>query len=233
MEARFNIFPLGDSAATINLSEDINEEMNRKVVAIHLWLLEQSLEGVKDLIIGYSSLSVFYDPEVIRKTNPDAGTAYQHMKEKLEEAWQISSFDGEKEADLHRIPVCYDDKFGFDLDFVSRHIRLTKKEIIELHCSKIYRVYMIGFLPGFSYLGQLDEKLAVPRKSNPVAVHAGSVGIAGSQTGIYSLHCPGGWQIIGRTPLKLFDVLLDIPVKLKTGDHVEFYPINKEDFDQQ
>jgi inhibitor of KinA len=229
----YQIFPLGDSAATIDLSDHIGEEFNRKVLHMQQWFLENSVEGVKDLIVGYSSLSVFYDPVLIRKKYPHSGNSYQFIKTKLEEAWSLSSYpEGEPIHAKQSIPVCYDLEFGIDLNVISRLNNLTVEEIIQLHTDKVYRVYMIGFLPGFSYLGQLDERLVIPRKLKPVPVPAGSVAIAGSQTGIYSLNCPGGWQIIGRTPIKLFDAYASAPVKIQAGDEVRFFSISKDQYNE-
>jgi inhibitor of KinA len=110
--------------------------------------------------------------------------------------------------------------------------QLTEQEVVTLHTGTIYNVYMIGFLPGFSYMGEVNEKIAVPRKQNPTQVLAGSVGIAGSQTGIYPLKSPGGWQVIGRTPLKMFDPFVPEPVKLQAGDRVQFFAITKQEFEE-
>jgi inhibitor of KinA len=230
LESKFVIFPIGDNAVTIDLGNRINELLNRKVLGMQQWLSERALEGVKDLIIAYSSLTIFYDPVLIRKKHLISSTVFQFIKSKLEDAWANASPSDETPGDLlMRIPVCYDNDFGFDLDFIADIKRLSKEEIIQLHVSKIYRVYMIGFLPGFSYLGEVDEKLIISRKQTPVPVPAGSVGIAGSQTGMYPLNCPGGWQIIGRTPLRLFNPSMAIPVTLKPGDYVQFYPITREE----
>jgi inhibitor of KinA len=231
LESKFVIFPIGDNAVTIDLGNRINESLNRKVLGMLQWLSDRALEGVKDLIVAYSSLTIFYDPVLIKKKHFISSTVFQFMKSKLEEAWANASPSEEKPGEqLVRIPVCYNNEFGIDLDFVSGMTRLSKDEIIQLHVSKIYRVYMIGFLPGFSYLGEVDEKLVISRKQTPVPVPAGSVGIAGSQTGIYPLYCPGGWQILGRTPLQLFNPSRAIPVTLKPGDYVQFYPISREEF---
>ncbi len=141
-------------------------------------------------------------------------------------------YDRIEDSHIVRIPVCYDERFGYDLDFISLAKQLAKDEIINLHVSRVYYVYMIGFLPGFSYMAAVDDKLVIARKPNPVPVIAGSVGIAGSQTGIYPLNSPGGWQIIGRTPLKkLFDEHADPPVLLKAGNRVQFYGITRQEFD--
>jgi inhibitor of KinA len=231
LESNFVIFPLGDSAATIDLSDHINEDINKKVLAMFRWFSDHPLEGVKDLIPGYSSLSVFYDPALIKKKYQVTTDIFQFITEKLEEAWQLAEVVPENEAgEIVPIPVCYDQEFGVDMNFICQQKGLSREQIIELHISKKYRVYMIGFLPGFSYMGQLDQKLVIPRKLKPVPVSMGSIGIAGSQTGIYSLNCPGGWQIIGKTPMKLFNPESPDPVKLKAGDQVEFYPITRDEF---
>ncbi|HEV3250009.1 MAG TPA: 5-oxoprolinase subunit PxpB [Puia sp.] len=231
MESKFVIFPIGDNAVTIDLGNHISESLNRKVLGMQQWLSEKALEGVKDLIVAYSSLTIFYDPVLVRKKYPLSSTVYQFIKSKLEEAWANSSPSNEIPGEQPvRIPVCYDDDFGFDLDFIAEIKGISKELIIQMHLSKTYRVYMIGFLPGFSYLGELDEKLILPRKRSAVPVPAGSVGIAGSQTGIYPLNSPGGWHIIGRTPFRLFNPLMEIPVTLKPGNYVQFYSINREEF---
>ena len=124
------------------------------------------------------------------------------------------------------IPVCYEGEYAPDLEAVARQKGLSPGEVIDLHCSIEYRIYMIGFLPGFPYMGKIDPRIEIPRKMRPVPVIAGGVGIAGMQTGIYPLNSPGGWQIIGRTPLHLFNRHADPPVALLTGDRVRFYPVS-------
>ncbi len=132
---------------------------------------------------------------------------------------------------LH-IPVCYSLKYGLDLPEISKHIKLPVDEIIRLHTAGKYKVYMLGFLPGFAYMGDVDERIAVPRKSEPrLSIEPGSLGIAGTQTGIYPLASPGGWQIIGRTPVKLFDKEKGDAVYFRAGDEVEFYTITEDEFD--
>jgi inhibitor of KinA len=227
----YKIYPLGDAAACIDLGNTIDEEINKKVIAIREWLMANSFEGLKDIIIAYSSISVYYDPIIIKKKNHFQSTVFEVVKQKLETAFHESAIAGKTNENIIRIPVCYSNDFGVDIDFISKEKQISKEEIIQVHTSKIYRVYMIGFLPGFSYLGKLDEKLSIPRKMKPITVAAGSVGIAGNQTGIYPLVCPGGWQIIGRTPVKLFDYIGIVPIKICAGDYVQFYEINKEEFE--
>jgi inhibitor of KinA len=136
----------------------------------------------------------------------------------------------EMSSPLIRIPVCYDPAFAPDMIRLSAAKKCTPEELIGLHTAATYKVYMLGFLPGFAYMGGTDERIAMPRKPQPVKVMAGSVGIAGRQTGIYPLDSPGGWHIIGRTPLRMFDPAAKKPVLLNTGDRVQFYTISKNEF---
>jgi inhibitor of KinA len=130
-----------------------------------------------------------------------------------------------------RIPVCYDALFAPDLGLLAASKGMTSEEVVQLHQSRPYRVYMLGFLPGFAYLGQVADKLAMPRKQQPVEVAAGSIGIAGNQTGIYPMVSPGGWHIIGRTPVTLFDSDKENPTLLKPGDTVQFFSISLDEFE--
>jgi len=239
LEQPLSIFPLGDSAITIDMSDCIDEQVNRKAVAIGKWLQEHPDDGRLDIIVAYSSVSVFYDPVKVRLANLDFPEgAFGWMKHRLEEAWAEAQAQNDGTAlvssdsqQIIKMPVCYDGDFGPDLDSVAKSKGISMQEVIELHSSRVYRVYMIGFLPGFPYLAPIDERLAVARKVRPVPVMAGSVGIAGHQTGIYSLNSPGGWQIIGRTPIRLFDPSAADPVLLKTGDEVQFFPVTTQEFD--
>ena len=243
LSVNYSIFPLGDSAITIDLGNDIDNQINRKVLAIHDWLQMHRFEGVIDIIVGYSSVSLFYDPAIVRSgKDSDPAGAYSYCKRLLETAWTAiaDSLPSDGGTDLKgatggsprflRIPVCYEREYGPDLEQVAREKNLTGEEIIRLHCSSAYHVYMIGFLPGFAYMGKTDPRLHIPRKPQPVPVTAGGVGIAGIQTGIYPLNSPGGWQIIGRTPSKLFTPDDDPPVRLQAGDKVQFYPISRDEF---
>lgn len=245
-----SIFPLGDSAITIDLGERIDEELNRKALAIRDWLVARSVPGVQDIIVAYSSVSVFYDPVLVGEGivarqegdagdmeeggagDIDEGIAFGYMKQRLEQAGEEAVPQPGADGKTIALPVCYGGRFGPDLEPVSAAKGISPGEVIHIHSSRIYRVYMIGFLPGFAYLGKVDERLDMPRKAAPVPVVAGSVGIVGNQSGIYPLNSPGGWHIIGLTPLKLFDPEGEPPVLLKTGDRVQFFPITAVEFDQ-
>jgi len=232
LDLPYKIFPLGDAAACIDLGNRIDAGLNRKVIAMNNWLRRNPFEGLKDTVIAYSSLSIYYDPINLRNKNKSVSTAFEFVRQNLETAYQESVAIEENNNDIIRIPVCYSNDFGIDMEFLVKEKNISREEIIHLHTSKIYRVYMIGFLPGFSYMGKVDEKLMIPRKPKPVPVVAGSVGIAGSQTGIYPLDTPGGWQIIGRTPLKLFNSDAAVPVTLNIGNQIKFYEISKEEFEK-
>lgn len=221
----FSIYPLGDSAITIDLGNYIDEQLNRRALALYDWLQTRRFPGIIDIIVAYSSVSVFYDPTLVHDS--------AFLRDWLQKAWQEtanSPVSPSNEGRLLRIPVCYEGEYAPDLEWVVRQKGLTHEEVIALHCSCAYRIYMIGFLPGFPYLGKIAERLEIARKDRPVPVMAGGVGIAGMQTGIYPLNSPGGWQIIGRTPMRLFDLHKDPPVLLRTGDTIQFYPVSKAEF---
>lgn len=230
MTDSFEIFPLGDSAVTIDLGNTIREDLNDKVLAMQRWLVENSFEGYIDSIAAYSSLSAFYDPVEVGRRHPSSSSAFAFVSERLREAYEQSAVRPAGSGEPIRIPVCYEAPLAPDLLLLAEKMERTPEEIIHLHTSRVYRVYMIGFLPGFAYLGETSELLAIPRKPRPVPVNAGSVGITGRQTGIYPLDSPGGWYIIGRTPVVLFDPDLTPPARLAIGDAVEFYPITLKEF---
>jgi len=229
----YRIFPLGDSALTLDFGNSITESVNKEVLSLFHNLQQQPFAGMIELVPAYSSLTIYYDVIALRQIIQKDISAYEWMKKKLEVFLANSTNENENTRQQIRIPVCYDEEFGHDLISISEKINLSKEEIIQLHTGKPYRVFMLGFLPGFPYMGKTDKKIAVARKDEPSMVMAGSVGIAGRQTGIYPMNSPGGWQIIGRTALKLFDVEKKDPTLLKPGDLVEFYSVSKEEYLEQ
>ena len=232
MTDQFEIFPLGDSAATLDMGNVISESLNQKALAIQKWLLAHPFEGLKDCLVAYSSLTILYNPALIKKIYKPDDTVFAWVCNRLREAFEMGIHNPVETSNIIRIPVCYEEPFATDLAALAEQKQLSISEVVAIHTSRIYNVFMIGFLPGFSYMGEVSESIAVPRKPSPVQVMAGSVGIAGTQTGIYPLNSPGGWQIIGRTPLKLFDPFVPEPVKLQAGDRVQFYAITKIEFDE-
>jgi inhibitor of KinA len=238
LSASYSIFPLGDSAITIDLGNCIDEQLNRRALVIHDWLQAHRLPGVLDILVAYSSVSIYYEPIQVRAGGLDGFPGVYHRLERLMiRAWEETggklygmSANPEVPGHYFRIPVCYEKAYAPDLDWVAEAKGLSRDEVIGLHSSNEYRVYMVGFLPGFPYLGKTDARLEVARKPQPSPVKAGGVGIAGLQTGIYPLNSPGGWRIIGQTPVALFNPKADPPVHLQTGDRVQFYSISESEF---
>jgi inhibitor of KinA len=227
----YRIFPLGDSAITVEFGNCIDKTINREVIARFNQLQQQPLPGMIEAVPAYSSLTVHYDVVLLKKKGTAGQTAYELIKQQLEERLQQSFQHSETKERLVKIPVCYENEFALDIQQLAATKNISVAEVIEIHTSKIYKVYMLGFLPGFSYMGEVDERIAIPRKPQPINIAAGSVGIAGKQTGIYPLASPGGWQIIGRTPLKLFAAKREEPTLLGVGDVVQFYSISKNEFE--
>ena len=226
----YNIYPLGDSALTIDFGNQIDETINKHVLARFYALQKNPLPAMIEAVPAYASLTIFYDPYTIKKISFQASSAYEWMKTQTVN-WLKQSIPVGGETKKHlTIPVCYDDEYAPDLEYICKTNKLTKEELVSIHTGKTYRVYMLGFLPGFAYMGELDEAISFPRKKQPGITAAGSVGIAGRQTGIYPLQSPGGWQIIGRTPLKMFDATKENPTYLNAGDEVRFISISKHEF---
>ena len=226
----YHIFPLSDQAVSLSFGNVISELYNSRVLAIRNWFGNNPFPGVLDLVTAYSSVTVFYDPVNVKKYCGDQ-TCVEFISERLEQAVRSVADEPMQKPTPIRVPVCYDAEFGLDLGSVCKLTHLSEEEVIKIHSGNIYRVYMIGFLPGFPYMGEMDTRLQVPRRPSPrQVVEAGGVGLAGRQTGIYPVNSPGGWQIIGQTPLRLFDKCKSPVSLLQAGDAVQFYRISKTDF---
>ncbi len=220
MELKY--IPSGDSAFIIKAGDVISEEVNLVVRKLLKRLEEEKISGLTDFIPSYNELMVCYDPEVIdykqllaifRKCSADLSTMT------LPEAYVI------------HVPVLYGGDYGPDLHYIAEHTGLTEEEVIKIHSSVACLVYMLGFTPGFCYLGGMDRRIATPRQETPrLKIPAGSVGIAGEQTGIYPLESPGGWQLIGRTPLRLFNPDSKPEFLFKAGDYIRFYPVDMDEY---
>jgi inhibitor of KinA len=216
----YKIFPLSDSAITIDFGNVIDEKINDFVMKLFKSCLQNPFAGMIEAMPAYASLTVFYDVVEVRKVNSDFKTAYDFVEKYLTSIVQTTENHFITEFSLVKIPVIYD---GEDLAFVAAYNNLAIEEVINIHTSPIYRVYMMGFLPGFAYMGGLDARIATPRKETPrTKVPPGSVGIAGNQTGIYPSESPGGWQLIGRTERQLYTPNSPEITLLKAGDLVKF-----------
>lgn len=224
------IYPLSETAIVVEWGNRIDDDLHRQVIQLNHALLKFPFEGLVETVPAYASLTVFYQPEQLTKHSL---SPFLQVKRHLENLLNQPADVTFETPRLVKIPVCYDESLGYDLNEMAETKGISQENLIQLHQQKTYRVYMMGFLPGFAYLGPVDNAIACARKASPRAkVEAGSVGIAGNQTGIYPLDSPGGWQIIGRTPLRMFEPEKAYPFLLKTGDQVQFYAINLAAFKQ-
>lgn len=218
------ILPAGDSALVVEFGDSIDMAVNALVQALRKKIEAAPFAGFRETVPTYRSLAVCFDP---LKTDVDALEA--HLNALSASLDTIDS--GEKT--VMTIPVCYSGKYAPDIQTVAEHTKLSVEEVIKRHSARDCYCYMLGFTPGFPYLGGMDETLATPRLKEPrELITAGSVGIANKQTGIYSVASPGGWQLIGRTPLKIFDPERAEPILLKAGMWVRFEPISEEKFEE-
>lgn len=232
--------PLGDVAVVVTLGETVDDSTLRQVRTLADALSCESGAGIIDVVPAYTTVTVFYEPAPSSDELPydhvcrlimNCAERLQHGGPKVSSPDLTNRRQRRHASRTVEIPVCYGGNFGPDLADVARHTGLSPAEVIKLHCSEAYLVCAIGFVPGFPYLGGLPERLHTPRRATPrTSVPIGSVGIGGEQTGIYSLPTPGGWQLIGRTPLQLFESGRDDPTLLHVGDTVSFRTISPEEF---
>jgi len=219
------IHPLGDSALAIHYGEQIDADTNHAVLLLFEALRKENLPGVKDLIPAYSSLTVIYDP-ILTRQHSGSASAFEFLSHRVGILLAAPTGMPASNNRLIEVPVSYEPDVAPDLEYLSQQLQLPTEEIIRLHLSRTYRVFMTGFLPGFAYMGTVDPAIACARKMQPrILVPAGSVGIAGLQTGIYPFDSPGGWNIIGRTSVRLFDPDKPDPVLFHPGDNVRFVRI--------
>ncbi len=231
-ETPVQLYPLGDSAIVLQFGNAIDQTIHRAIQVVKAYVEEHPFPGFIELVPAFTTLTVYYDPwraSQAGRLDPYAAVA-GHLQELLR---QVPAATHSTDSAVVEIPVCYGGSFGPDLEWLARHTGLEPAQVITLHTEPEYLVYMIGFAPGFPYLGGLNEQLAAPRKDQPRAkVPAGSVGIAGRQTGIYSLPTPGGWQLIGRTPRRLFTPEAATPSLLRAGQRLRFVPISEQEYHQ-
>jgi inhibitor of KinA len=214
--------PCGDTALSVELGERIDIEINRRVHRLQGQLKKMHAAGLLGMNPTYRALFIEYDSRLI---------SCERLMLLVEEALE-APIPPEEESETVEIPVCYGGEYGPDLEEVAALHNLSSQEVMALHSASVYHVYMIGFTPGFPYLGGLDPRLATPRKKTPrERVPAGSVGIADHQSGIYPIESPGGWQIIGRTPLRLFDLNRSPVFLVRAGQAVHFTAITRDEFE--
>ena len=216
--------PVGDSGVLAVCGSEISEQVNAQVMALDAAVQAAQLPGVVETVPTYAALLVTLDP-----LQTDADTLIPALRRLWDALPPVSSTAAGR---LVEVPVCYGGDYGHDLAFVAQHAGLPEQQVIDIHCGRDYRIFMLGFLPGFPYLGGMDERIVCPRLQTPrTKIPAGAVGIGGKQTGIYPLASPGGWQLIGRTPLRLFDPAGGGKLPYAAGDRIRFVPISPEKFE--
>lgn len=213
----------GDSSLLIVFGNEISPKLNGKVSAMVQLLRSQHIKGMVGLIPSYCAILINYNPHII---------SYREMYDRIEKLLEVGESTIEAmPKKIFEIPVCYGGEYGPDIENISNHAGLSIEEVIRIHSSRDYLIYMIGFLPGFCYLGGLDERIHTPRLTNPrIRIREGSVGIGGSSTGIYPMESPGGWQLMGLTPIKTYDPNRETPILLEAGNYIRFVPIGEEEF---
>ena len=216
--------PLGDSALLIQFDTHITSAAHLKVRMLATFLQDYSFPGMVEFVPAFSTVTIYYNP--VKRSFKEVCSEIERIAAGLEDIPAQSPRTVE-------IPVCYGEEFGPDLEFVAKHNGLTEEEVVKIHSETDYLVYMIGFAPGFPYLGGMSERIQAPRGPSPrLKIPAGSVGIAGMQTGVYPIETPGGWQLIGKTPEALFRPNERVPSLLQAGDIVRFHPISRREFEQ-
>jgi KipI family sensor histidine kinase inhibitor len=213
---------MGDRGLLLEFGDEISREINEKVRRMALAVQAEAIEGIIETVPTYRSLLIIYNPVIL---------PIEDLKKRLKKIEGGLQTTPLPEPKLTRIPVVYGGIYGPDLEEVAKYLHVSPEEVVQLHCSKPYLIYMIGFMPGYPYMGELPQALVTPRLKTPrLLVPKGSVAIAQRQTGIYSMESPGGWQILGRTPVELFHPEKDPPALLQMGDFVQFYQISEKEF---
>ncbi|MEQ1728768.1 MAG: 5-oxoprolinase subunit PxpB [Vicinamibacterales bacterium] len=214
----------GDAALVAEFDDRIDPAVNARAIALAQALRNASLPGVRDIVPAYRAVTVYFDP-----LRADAADLEVRMRAAASTEPDARGIVGP----IVHVPVCYDAEFGPDLETVARFAGLTPRDVVDLHRSREYRVFMLGFVPGFAYMGTVDPRIGLPRRTDPrTAVPAGSVAVAGGQTGIYPSQTPGGWHIIGRTPMRLVSFDAPVPSKFAAGDRVRFHQVDRAAFER-
>ena len=214
----------GDTSLAVEFGNEISESINSRIRAFNIALANSRTPGIVETVPTYRSLMIHYDPAVI---------GYDALKLRLQSLLGELDSIAIPPSEVLEVPVLYGGEMGPDLGFVAGHAGMTEEEVIATHAGTEYLIYMLGFTPGFTYLGGMSEAIATPRLAQPrVKIPAGSVGIAGGQTGVYPIDSPGGWQLIGRTPGKMYDPDRAEPILPRAGQYIRFRPIDRAEFDR-
>ena len=224
--------PSGDTALTVQFGTEINAELNNMVLALHRHVMAAAIDGIIETVPTYRSLLVHYDPHILSQKELIA--ALNPLMEKLvSQSDRTSEGSADHQTNHWQFPICFDDEFAPDLTFVAETLGLTAERVINNFLNVTHHVYMLGFAPGQPYMGGLPKALSIPRRENPIPkIHEGSLVTATGMTIIYSVANPTGWHIIGRTPVRLFDINRDPAILLTPGDHVTLTSVSRQDYDQ-
>ncbi len=216
------IMPTGDRALTVELGNEIDEHINARLMGFINKLSEARIKGIEEFVPSFRAVLIHYNPAIL---------SYDRLTQILNKALSEPITEKSHHKKIVRVPVCYDSEYGPDIEDVAKHAGITVEEVIKIHTATPYLVYMLGFQPGFPYLGGLDERIHTPRLETPrVKLEAGSVGIGGGQTGLYPMESPGGWRIIGVTPVRCYNPDKEKPIPYMAGDYIRFESITKEEF---
>ena len=214
----------GDSALSVEFGNEISPSINARVQALRIAIEQHPIPGVVETVPSYRALMVCYQPKRI---------GYERLVSRLKDMLDRLDRIVIPPSEVLEIPVLYGGEMGPDLEFVAQHAGKTEAEVVEIHSAPEYLIYMLGFAPGFTYLGGMNQSIATPRLETPrICIPAGSVGIAGSQTGIYPVDSPGGWQLIGRTPVCLYNPDRAVPILPQAGQYIKFYPIDQAEYER-
>jgi inhibitor of KinA len=226
--AAWRIVPLGDRCLVVEFEQKVDAEINRQARALANLLLAGPPQGVVDVVPAFCTVAVFYRPEQFA-AEP---SPFQQLRLAIEAMLEAGLESAPGQERVVRVPVCYGGEHGPDLEEVAAACGMTPDEVVRIHIASEHVVFMLGFSPGFPYIGGLDPRLSLPRRATPrTSIPAGTVAIAREQSVIYSFETPGGWNLIGRTPMKLFDPLAEPPCRLQAGDQIRFFPIPPDEFD--
>lgn len=216
------ILPMGDRALTVEFGNEINEQINAHLMGFINKVNEQHIKGIEELIPSFRSVLIHYNPAI---------HTYSRMCDIVRAVLSQHILDVDHVKRIVEVPVCYENGLGPDIDFVAEHAGLSVDDVIEIHSKAPYLIYMLGFQPGFPYLGGLDERIHTPRLETPrLKLEAGSVGIGGGQTGLYPMESPGGWRIIGLTPVRCYNPASSEAIPYHAGDYIKFKPITFDEY---
>ena len=216
------ILPTGDRALTVELGNEIDEHINAKLMGLIRSLSDARIKGIEEFVPSFRAVLIHYNPAIL---------SYQKITDIINRTLDSSIQESARHNRTVIVPVCYDREYCPDIEDVAKHAMISVEEVIKIHTSTPYLVYMLGFQPGFPYLGGLDERIHTPRLETPrIKLEAGSVGIGGAQTGLYPMESPGGWRIIGVTPVRCYNPEKDRPIPYSAGDHIKFESITKDEF---